>query len=426
MTLNTVLIVDDSKLARVTLRKKIQAHGLQVELAESAAEAYAILPVMQPDIIFMDHLMPDIDGFEATQHIRQMAGFEKTPIVMCSGKEHDGYLEEALAMGADYVLSKPPIDEELNTVLTALAEIINATNQQRAEVPEQEVDHVAPDLDVKSIIPATEKEFAAITTTEIESICQSILEQQRASLLVELQRTITQIVADTVTTATTTEDHFISQNTPAIDMAEIEAVCRSIIAGEKPNIVTEVLANIPEPVLPEIKAPQIDKGMINKTVEEAFNKYSPIILEDLRQTLEEKLVAQIATEVAKQSDSAIDQDMQGILDLRINVMLTKKFSEVDKKLQTLELSFSEQINKLKVSYEEMGFDANLVLEKDHETDKGINQGFVASKGIESQLDQMIERQAQLTKTLRVAKLVAIGAFMLSVAAALGVVTFYLQ
>ncbi len=71
MVFKTALIVDDSKLARVTLKKKLEAHGLTVDVADSAEQAYGCLSAVHPDIIFMDHLMPDIDGFEATRHIRE-------------------------------------------------------------------------------------------------------------------------------------------------------------------------------------------------------------------------------------------------------------------------------------------------------------------------------------------------------------------
>lgn len=115
MAFSKALIVDDSKLARVTLKKKLEAFGLQVIAADGASDAYELLNVEQPDIVFMDHLMPEVDGFEATINLRQN-GFT-TPIIMCTGKEHDGYLAEALAVGANYILGKPPSDEDLANVL---------------------------------------------------------------------------------------------------------------------------------------------------------------------------------------------------------------------------------------------------------------------------------------------------------------------
>jgi|GEM_PF-838508 len=116
MAFTKALIVDDSKLARVTLKKKLESLGLDVIVAESAEQAFQALEANGIDIIFMDHLMPEMDGFEATQQLREQG--LQLPIIMCTGKEHDSYLEEALAIGANYILSKPPVDEDLAAVLS--------------------------------------------------------------------------------------------------------------------------------------------------------------------------------------------------------------------------------------------------------------------------------------------------------------------
>lgn len=117
MTIQSALIVDDSKLARVTLSKKLAKHGLTVQMAGSAEEAFAVITENCPEIIFMDHLMPDIDGFEATQKIRNMPGMENLPIIMCTGKDHAGYLAEAQAIGANSTLTKPPTEDSLKLIL---------------------------------------------------------------------------------------------------------------------------------------------------------------------------------------------------------------------------------------------------------------------------------------------------------------------
>lgn len=119
MNFKSALIVDDSKLARITLRKKLSSYGLTVTLAESGKEAIDSLVANIPDIIFMDHLMPEMDGFEAAAKIRTMPEYAAIPIIMCTGKEHEGYLEEAQAIGANQILSKPPVDEALEKILGA-------------------------------------------------------------------------------------------------------------------------------------------------------------------------------------------------------------------------------------------------------------------------------------------------------------------
>ena len=67
----TALIVDDSKSARVLLKRILETHDLDVDTAESAEDALDYLIRSRPDVIFMDHLMPGMDGFEAVSAIKK-------------------------------------------------------------------------------------------------------------------------------------------------------------------------------------------------------------------------------------------------------------------------------------------------------------------------------------------------------------------
>lgn len=114
MTLKTALVVDDSKLARITLQRLLEKHDLSVTTAESGIQALDLLQNDIPDVIFMDHLMPELDGFETTQRIKGDPRTGHTPVIMCSGKEGvDNYEEQAIAIGACGILSKPPQPDKL-------------------------------------------------------------------------------------------------------------------------------------------------------------------------------------------------------------------------------------------------------------------------------------------------------------------------
>lgn len=134
MSYNRALVVDDSKLARITLKKKLEQRGLLVDLAESAQQALDYLKEQQPDIIFMDYMMPGIDGFSATTKIKTDPEVSHIPVVMCSGKDGEGYREEARAIGAMDVLSKPLENERLDAILSAAPPVPVATAiQPKAE-----------------------------------------------------------------------------------------------------------------------------------------------------------------------------------------------------------------------------------------------------------------------------------------------------
>ena len=64
------LVVDDSRTARESLKRMLAAHNLEVDTLESAPEALEYLKNTTPDVIFMDHMMPDMDGFQAVEAIK--------------------------------------------------------------------------------------------------------------------------------------------------------------------------------------------------------------------------------------------------------------------------------------------------------------------------------------------------------------------
>ena len=96
MQAKKVLLVDDSKSARFILGRLLQQHEYHVEMAESAEEALGLLKANQPDAIFMDHMMPGMDGLIATSRIKQNPATAHIPIVMCSSNEGEDYLEQAV------------------------------------------------------------------------------------------------------------------------------------------------------------------------------------------------------------------------------------------------------------------------------------------------------------------------------------------
>jgi len=70
MTIKNALIVDDSKSARIMLQRLLAKMNVVALAVESAEEALSYLEKQHPDVIFMDHMMPGMDGLEATQTIK--------------------------------------------------------------------------------------------------------------------------------------------------------------------------------------------------------------------------------------------------------------------------------------------------------------------------------------------------------------------
>lgn len=129
---NIALIVDDSKSARFALRKFLEGFNYKVEAVESANEAYRSLAISLPQVIFMDHVMPGIDGFEALRAIKSDPRTANLPVIICSSNEGDDFVQQARARGASNVLQKPPSHEQLAGVL---ADLTNQTAAYQAAWP---------------------------------------------------------------------------------------------------------------------------------------------------------------------------------------------------------------------------------------------------------------------------------------------------
>src|SRR5690349_2524790 len=104
----TALVVDDSKSARFALRKYLESMSFQVDPAECAEEAYRFLQSHRPDLIFLDHVMPGTDCFEALRHLKNDPQTGTIPVVICSSNEGEEFTSEARRKGAVDVLQKPP------------------------------------------------------------------------------------------------------------------------------------------------------------------------------------------------------------------------------------------------------------------------------------------------------------------------------
>ncbi|HYM34840.1 MAG TPA: response regulator [Steroidobacteraceae bacterium] len=114
------LIVDDSRSARVILSRMLEAHGLQVDTAESGEQALEYLKDARPDVVFMDHLMPGMDGFETVKIIKNNTLTESIPVMMYTSQEGDDYVREARALGAAGVLSKTLLPTDVARALYQL------------------------------------------------------------------------------------------------------------------------------------------------------------------------------------------------------------------------------------------------------------------------------------------------------------------
>ncbi|MES2116945.1 MAG: EAL domain-containing protein [Pseudomonadota bacterium] len=102
-----VLVVDDDRSTRSTLRYTLQRDGFRVEEAADGAQALAMLKRFQPDVILMDAVMPVMDGFTACARLQELPGGSGIPVLMITALQDNSSVERAFAAGASDYIPKP-------------------------------------------------------------------------------------------------------------------------------------------------------------------------------------------------------------------------------------------------------------------------------------------------------------------------------
>jgi excisionase family DNA binding protein len=102
-----VLIVDDDQAVREYVRVNLEAEGYNVREAGNAEEGLSVLEESQPDLVLLDVMMPQVDGWEMLQRLQERHGEGAVPVVMFSGKVDEQGADVAAQRGAQGFIGKP-------------------------------------------------------------------------------------------------------------------------------------------------------------------------------------------------------------------------------------------------------------------------------------------------------------------------------
>lgn len=127
-----MLVVDDDRAVRDSLRRSLEFNGYDVALAADGAEALVTLGVQHPDVVVIDVMMPRLDGIETTRALR--AAGNDVPVLVLTARDAVGDRVEGLDAGADDYLTKPFALEELLARLRALLRRVVPDPEAEGEV----------------------------------------------------------------------------------------------------------------------------------------------------------------------------------------------------------------------------------------------------------------------------------------------------
>lgn len=108
-----ILVVDDSPTQLTNLVKMVEAHGHEAITATNGLEGYETAKAEKPDLILMDVVMPELNGFQATRKITRDPETQNIPVVLVTTKDQDTDRVWGERQGASGYLVKPPAEADL-------------------------------------------------------------------------------------------------------------------------------------------------------------------------------------------------------------------------------------------------------------------------------------------------------------------------
>lgn len=140
---DVALILDDSLFARELLKKKLVVEGLKVVAFESHGPAFEYLGGNLPDVIFLDHHMPDATGIEILERLKGDTRTAAIPVIMYTSETGEMYLRKVRALGAVDILAKESLEQ---TDLSARLKSVGVNVQSHEDTPVTDMTQVLPEI----------------------------------------------------------------------------------------------------------------------------------------------------------------------------------------------------------------------------------------------------------------------------------------
>jgi len=328
--IKTALVVDDSKSARFALRKFLEGFNYKVNTADSAADAYRQLAGPLPDVVFLDHVMPGVDGFEALKVIRTDPVTAALPVVICSSNEGEDFVHQAKLRGATDVLQKPPSAEQIAGVLA------NLSNQE---------------TDFAALAPKLQPEPAPTR------VAPSMMERLMAAIPAKSGT----VVAAAPAPITPSKVQPIREPAVAIQQAVMKSLRDAMPQNNEPR--PQPLPELPAVPMLSSEAPTLAAGSLEQLRDEAEARFAALReellteMQTLRQQLgqlnagtsSEERLRNLAQEAAKNRTNALAQTLeQHLTSLQANLdaVLRAQNERLEQALQLVRQTAAEEAERV--------------------------------------------------------------------------------
>lgn len=413
MTIKSALIVDDSKVARFALRKLLEKLDLDVSMAGSGEEAIEIVEGgAVPHVIFMDQLMPGMNGVDAAKRIKAMPKAAHVPVIMCTSKKSDEFSDEVTKNGIYDVLTKPAEPFRVADLIKQLEE-----DMQNAPAPaetleldlaEQELpaepEDAATMLDIDITLEAAEQlqsDFLAEDTTPSESADFAVQDKQKEELapLFELDA-LEAVSSEPEPTPVAPSAPIANQ----VSQDEVIDVARAAVRTSINNRLHDLLSGLFDDQHEHFKRVVNDNSQEQKALLEKA-------MQDQEQSIKEKTDAiknEIATEVSMFISSQLKELKSDLVkQIDTQAALTPDFDELKEQLQSAQQIDTEFWQKMQAEAIQQAHDMT------RETAEDI---------AEQAIDTFMRRQKkESAKYYGYAMAISIGVFAVGLAAISGLI-----
>jgi two-component system, OmpR family, response regulator MprA len=135
-----LLLIDDSEVQSHQIREALERLGYNVTLASSGVEGLKLARTLAPDLVLLDVVMADIDGFAVCRWLKMNAETREIPVIMLTVRSALADRVEGLNIGADDYLAKPFEDDELEARIFAALRVKAAHTELRGPQPTAGID----------------------------------------------------------------------------------------------------------------------------------------------------------------------------------------------------------------------------------------------------------------------------------------------
>ena len=330
----TALVVDDSRLNLKVAERLLKKYNFNVDVAQSGKDCiYKYKYGNHYDIIFLDHMMPEMDGIETARILRRLDDYETPPIIALTANAMNGMEEKYLSEGFDYYLPMPINTQELdkiihrffeNKTVTLVDDNVKTHHENVSVVPEDKVDKQVDrpskvveeikHIDIETVKPHQDNEVKTESSAVVEEKPVEVKEEVKPVVEVE-EKVETSVVAEKpeVKEETKEEGNADVKEETKVEEKSVETVSEAEAKTEKKtDAVTEseVKEEIKTEEKPEVKEEtKVEEKTAEttpETKEEVKTEEKPEVKEETK--VEEKSVETVSEAEAKTESTESSSD----------------------------------------------------------------------------------------------------------------------